>query len=140
MEDSHLLIKVVRDVVKSAVWGAVLLVAITATDFWCIRTPSVFGSGTLSSGDFWPDIFTELTLLLGLPTMLLAHALGMQPSLGTFLNHPLAACGVNGLIGAHICGGLRFVWELLTHYLRGSSVEAKQPNEALQATAAAPHS
>ena len=135
MDDTLLLRKIVCAVLRSAIWGAVLFVAIAVTDFWCIRTPGVLGSG-----DFWPDLCTELTLLLGLPTMLLAHALGMKPSLGTFLNHPLAACALNGLIGAHIFGVLRFIWELLTKCLKGSDVEAKQPNPALQATAAAPRS
>ena len=131
MEDSHLLIKVVRGVVKSAVLGAVLLVAMTATDFWCMRTPGVLGSG-----DFWPALWIDVTLLLGLPTMLLAHALGMELNLGTFLNHPLVACALNGLIGAHIFGGFRFIWELLTHCLRDSTVEAAQPNHSVEPTGA----
>ena len=104
MEDPNVLKRKRRPVLRSAVWGAVILLVVSLAIPACLQ---FLIKGSLD--DPLPGFFYALTILLGAPLGLIERLLGIPPTLG--LHHWWAFPAVNSLLGATTFAAGRILWK-----------------------------
>jgi hypothetical protein len=111
MKSPHILKAALRPVLRSALWGAVLFVALTVAPPICLR---YFGEGK-SLEQWWPGLFFTLCLVVALPAIFLERALGLEgTAIASAINKYPVALVVNAVLGALVFGIIRLGWEIVT--------------------------